>query len=62
MNYWIYIATFAAAIAIFGMINVLLNRMGRHQKMVWFAIVTLVPIVGPLVYLWRRNSLSGKEN
>jgi len=60
MDYWIYIAIFAAAIAIFSMINVLLNRMSVSKKMFWFALVTLVPILGPLFYLWKRNDLSGE--
>ena len=61
MNYWIYLSIFAAAIAIFSMINILMNQMSFNKKMIWFAIVTLIPIIGPLIYLIRRNAYLGSD-
>ena len=60
MNYWIYFSIFVAALAIISMINVLMIRMSRNRKMLWFAIVTLVPVVGPIVYWFKRRSLAGE--
>ncbi len=57
MNYWVFIAVFAAAAAIFSMINILLSRMAINKKMVWFAFVVLFPLVGPMIYIWKRNTL-----
>ncbi|WP_420318549.1 PLDc N-terminal domain-containing protein [Ekhidna sp.] len=57
MNYWLYISLFAAAIAVFSMVNVLLARMPNNKKALWFALVVIFPIVGPLIYLLKRKSI-----
>ncbi|MEQ6168810.1 PLD nuclease N-terminal domain-containing protein [Ekhidna sp. MALMAid0563] len=57
MNYWLYISLFAAAIAVFAMVNVLLARMSNNKKALWFTLVVIFPIVGPLIYLLKRKSI-----
>jgi len=57
MNYWIVLSIFVASLAIVSMINVLMIRISLNKKMAWFAIVALIPILGPLVYWLKRRSL-----
>ncbi len=57
MSYWVYIGVIAVAASITAMINILLSRFTRNKKMIWFAIVTLVPLLGPLVYFVQRNAI-----
>ncbi len=57
MSYWLTLSIFAAAVAIISMVNILFSHLDSNRKMIWFAIVTLVPIVGPLVYFMKRKSL-----
>ncbi|GAB4230299.1 MAG: hypothetical protein Tsb0034_02130 [Ekhidna sp.] len=57
MNNWVYIALVAAALAIHAMIDVIMKRFDYGKKMMWFAIVVLIPLLGPLVYYVRRKSL-----
>lgn len=59
MNYWLYISLFAAAIAVYAMINILMTRMSNNKKMLWFVLVVVLPIVGPLIYLLKRKSIAG---
>ena len=58
MDYWIYIAVFAASLAIFSMIDVLMVKLSVNKKMFWFAVVTLIPILGPAAYFIRKRSLT----
>ena len=62
MSNWIYLAVFAVAIAIYAMINILMVRFSTYKKMCWFAIVTLIPVLGPLVYFLaiRHKANSGE--
>ena len=57
MNYWIFISVFAAAVAVYAMIDILRARIHNHRKMVWFAIIVIFPIVGPMIYLLKKRSL-----
>jgi len=57
MDYWIYISIFGAAVAIFSMINILMSHMAVNRKILWFTLVVVFPIVGPMIYLWKRNTL-----
>lgn len=57
MDYWIYVGVFAVAVAVYAMINILMARFPNNKKMLWFAIVVLVPIVGPLAYLFSKKSI-----
>ena len=57
MDYWIYIGVFAAAIAVYAMINVLMGKFSARRRMIWFAIVVLMPVVGPLVYLLNGKAI-----
>ena len=59
MDYWLYISLFAAAVAVYAMINILMTRMSNGKKMLWFVLVVLIPILGPIVYLLMRKSIAG---
>ncbi|WP_350215836.1 PLD nuclease N-terminal domain-containing protein [Ekhidna sp.] len=64
MNYWLFISLVAAAVAVYGMIDVLRARTSNNKKMLWFAIIVLLPLVGPLSYFFRKRSIvevGGKE-
>ncbi|WP_436516630.1 PLD nuclease N-terminal domain-containing protein [Ekhidna sp. To15] len=57
MDIWVYVGVFAVAVAVYAMINILMARFSTNKKMLWFAIVVLFPVVGPLMYLISRKSL-----
>lgn len=57
MNIWVYVGVFAVAVAVYAMINILMARFSTNKKMLWFAIVVLVPVIGPLAYLFGRKSI-----
>lgn len=57
MNAWLIIAVFAAGLAVFVMVDILRVKMTYNKKMIWFAIVVLIPLVGPLLYLLRKRNL-----
>ncbi len=61
MNIWVYVSVFAAAIAIYAMINILMARFSTNKKMIWFAVVVLVPLLGPLIYLLNRKSIDANS-
>ena len=58
MNSWIIISIFAATIAIYSMLDVLRSRLPLNRKMVWFAVVVIFPILGPVVYLLKRKAIA----
>ena len=57
MNYQLYIATVAAALAIHSMIDILMKTWPVKVRIIWFALVVLLPILGPLAYYIRRKGL-----
>ncbi len=57
MNYQLYIAIVAAALAIHSMIDILMKTWPVKVRIIWFALVVLIPILGPLVYYIRRKGL-----
>ncbi len=61
MNYWVYIGVFAVAVAVYSMINILMARFSLNKKMLWFAIVVLIPVLGPMIYLFSRKSIDASE-
>ncbi|MEO9872023.1 PLD nuclease N-terminal domain-containing protein [Ekhidna sp.] len=61
MSNWTYLAVFAAAIAVYSMINILMASFSINKKMVWFAIVALIPILGPLVYLFSKTAIEANS-
>lgn len=61
MSNWIYLGVFAAAIAIYAMINILMGQFSNNKKMLWFAIVVLIPVLGPLVYLFSRKAIEANS-
>jgi hypothetical protein len=46
----ILIGVVVVAIAIYAMIGVSMSNMTQGRKMTWFAIVVLLPLVGPILY------------
>lgn len=46
----ILIGVVTVAIAIYAMINVVMSTLPREKKMMWFAIVVLIPLIGPIAY------------
>jgi len=46
----VLIGVVVVAIAIFAMINIAIGTMPREKKMIWFAIVVLIPLIGPIAY------------
>ena len=51
----------AAAIAIYAMVDLSLKNHTLKVRMIWFPIVILIPIVGPLVYYGMRNQLLNQD-
>lgn len=50
----IMIGLIVVAIAIYAMISISMSGMTKEKKMIWFALVVLVPFVGPVLYYIRR--------
>lgn len=48
------IALVAAAFAIWALISVAQSKLKNDQKVIWFAVVILLPILGPIIY-WFKN-------
>ncbi|MCV9386254.1 PLD nuclease N-terminal domain-containing protein [Reichenbachiella ulvae] len=46
------ITVIAAALVIWSLISVAKSAMRKNRKLLWFAIVILLPIIGPLVYFF----------
>lgn len=57
MDQWLIISVFAAAVAVYAMVDILMIRMYK-KKAIWFAIVVLIPIVGPILYLLKKKKLA----
>ena len=60
MDTYLYFALIAAALAIYAMVDISMRRYPMEKKMLWFPIVVLVPLVGPIVYYARRKSIGTK--
>lgn len=59
MNFWIMIfSVVVVAIALYTMIDVLRTRMTSTRKMIWFAVVVLVPVLGPAIYFFNKESIA----
>lgn len=50
------IALVAAAFAIWAMVSVAKSSLNTNQKVLWFAIVILFPLLGPIIYWFRFKS------
>ena len=62
MNTQLYAALVAAALAIYAMVDLSMRRFPLKIKMVWFPIIILVPLLGPLLYYWRRRAMMQNIN
>lgn len=60
MDYQLYIAIVAAFLAIHSMIDILMKAWPLKIRVAWFALVVLVPLLGPIVYYIRRRRLGSK--
>ena len=63
MNYQLYLAILAAALSIHSMVDILMKSWPFRIWILWFALVVLIPVIGPLIYYAKRKSLieSGSE-
>lgn len=57
MNSWIFIAIFGAALAVYAMMDILRAKITNRGKMIWFAVVVLIPILGAIIYLLKRPTI-----
>ncbi|WP_420581097.1 PLDc N-terminal domain-containing protein [Reichenbachiella sp.] len=51
----ILIAVVAAAFAIWALVSVAKSNIKNDQKVIWFAVVILLPILGPIVYWFKHK-------
>lgn len=49
-------ALIVVSLAIWAMVDVAQNQMIKQQKVIWFAIVVLVPLLGPISYYLTKGS------
>ena len=49
------IALVGAAFAIWAMISVAQSKLDGKQKAIWFAVVILLPVLGPLIYWFNHK-------
>lgn len=47
------IALIAAAFAIWALVSIAQSSIKTDQKVIWFAIVILLPLLGPIVYWFK---------
>jgi len=55
------IGLIAAAIAIYAMVDLSLKSYTLKVRMIWFPIVILIPIIGPLVFYSMRKKLINQQ-
>lgn len=47
---WIIFGIAIIILSLWAMMSVVISRMDNNRKMFWFALVALLPIIGPLAY------------
>ncbi|MEO9967071.1 MAG: PLDc N-terminal domain-containing protein [Reichenbachiella sp.] len=47
------LAVIAASFAIWALISVAQSSLNTNQKVIWFAIVILLPLLGPIIYWFK---------
>ncbi len=55
---WLIIGLVGASIAIYAMVDLSMRSYTKKTRMIWFPVVILIPILGPLFYFLNRKSLS----
>ncbi|MEP5613595.1 MAG: PLDc N-terminal domain-containing protein [Cyclobacteriaceae bacterium] len=55
---WLILGIVGAAIAIFAMVDLSLRSYTRKIRLIWYPIVILIPVIGPLAYYFVRRSLA----
>jgi hypothetical protein len=53
----ILIALIAAAFALWAMFSVANSSLSKSEKLLWFAITILIPIVGPVIYFYWQEKM-----
>ena len=53
MNNGTLFALVAAAFAIWALVSVAKSNLKTNDKVIWFAIVILLPLLGPIVYWFK---------
>jgi len=53
--FWIVLGVVIVSLAIYAMVSISASHMERQKKIAWFAIVVLIPFVGPLAYFLLRS-------
>ena len=61
MSYTI-LAVIAAAFAIWAMVDLSQSSIQNQLKVRWFALVILIPLIGPIAYYLRRESISKNQS
>jgi hypothetical protein len=54
---WLIIGLFGASIAIFALVDLARRPYKKNTRLFWFAIVILVPLIGPFAFFLIRKSL-----
>lgn len=57
MDFQLYFALIAAALSIHSMIDILMKSWPATTRLLWFAFVVLVPVLGPVTYYIKRKSM-----
>ncbi len=55
---WIIVGVIVVTVAIYAMVSISASNMEKSSKMMWFAIVVLIPFIGPLSYYFLRKNPS----
>ncbi|MEQ9404077.1 MAG: PLDc N-terminal domain-containing protein [Cyclobacteriaceae bacterium] len=54
---WLIIGIVGASIAIYAMVDISMKSVSRKNRLIWFPIIIMIPIIGPLAYYYKRKSL-----
>jgi hypothetical protein len=47
---WIIFGLVIVTLSIYAMISVVISNMDNNRKILWFVIVALIPVIGPIAY------------
>ncbi|MEO9964152.1 MAG: PLD nuclease N-terminal domain-containing protein [Reichenbachiella sp.] len=54
-------ALIVVTFAIWAMVDVAQNQMKNQYKVIWFAVVILIPLAGPIFYYWIKTNRISKN-
>lgn len=55
---WLLIGLIGGTVAIYAMVDLAMSRASNKQKMIWFPVLILVPILGPIFYFINRKAIA----